>query len=86
MNVEIGAEATLFPEKEYINGFSLQCGTEEKHLGKELRRLMVCQRRQLVKLLYPLNIHQLVCSQQAAAKLLAQVRRERVGLHAPDRR
>jgi hypothetical protein len=25
MNVEIGAEAALFPEKEYINGISLQC-------------------------------------------------------------
>ncbi len=25
MNVEIGAEAALFPEKEYIRGFSLQC-------------------------------------------------------------
>jgi hypothetical protein len=25
MNVEIGAEAALFPEKEYIKGFSLQC-------------------------------------------------------------
>jgi hypothetical protein len=25
MNVEIGTEAVLFPEKEYINGFSLQC-------------------------------------------------------------
>jgi hypothetical protein len=25
MNVEIGAEAALFPEKEYIYGFSLQC-------------------------------------------------------------
>jgi hypothetical protein len=23
MNVEIGAEATIFPEKEYISGFSL---------------------------------------------------------------
>jgi hypothetical protein len=28
MNVEIGAEAALFPEKEYINGISLQCNTE----------------------------------------------------------
>jgi hypothetical protein len=27
MNVEIGAEAALFPEKEYIKGFSLQCNT-----------------------------------------------------------
>ncbi len=27
MNVEIGAEAALFPEKEYIRGFSLQCRT-----------------------------------------------------------
>jgi hypothetical protein len=26
MNVEIGAEAALFPEKEYINGISLQFG------------------------------------------------------------
>jgi hypothetical protein len=26
MNVEIGAEATLFPEKEYISGIFLQCG------------------------------------------------------------
>ncbi len=26
MNVEIGTEATQFPEKIYINGFSLQCG------------------------------------------------------------
>ncbi len=26
MNVEFGAEAALFPEKEYINGFSLQWG------------------------------------------------------------
>jgi hypothetical protein len=25
MNVEIGAEAALFPEKEYINGIALQC-------------------------------------------------------------
>jgi hypothetical protein len=25
MNVEIGAEATLFPEKEYIKGIFLQC-------------------------------------------------------------
>ncbi len=25
MNVEIGAEAALFPEKEYINGIPLQC-------------------------------------------------------------
>ena len=25
MNVEIGAEAALFPEKEYISGISLQC-------------------------------------------------------------
>jgi hypothetical protein len=25
MNVEIGTEAALFPEKEYIRGFSLQC-------------------------------------------------------------
>jgi hypothetical protein len=25
MNVEIGTEAALFPEKEYINGISLQC-------------------------------------------------------------
>ncbi len=25
MNVEIGAEAALFPEKEYIKGISLQC-------------------------------------------------------------
>jgi hypothetical protein len=25
MNVEIGAEAAQFPEKEYISGFSLQC-------------------------------------------------------------
>ncbi len=26
MNVEIGAEAGLFPKKEYISGISLQCG------------------------------------------------------------
>jgi hypothetical protein len=25
MNVEIGTEAVQFPEKEYINGFLLQC-------------------------------------------------------------
>jgi hypothetical protein len=25
MNVEIGTEATQFPEKEYLMGFSLQC-------------------------------------------------------------
>jgi hypothetical protein len=25
MNVEIGIEAAQFPEKEYINGISLQC-------------------------------------------------------------
>jgi hypothetical protein len=25
MNVEIGTEAAQFPEKEYINGISLQC-------------------------------------------------------------
>ena len=25
MNVEIGTEAAQFPEKEHINGFSLQC-------------------------------------------------------------
>jgi hypothetical protein len=29
MNVDIGAEAALFPEKEYINGFSLQCTVDE---------------------------------------------------------
>jgi hypothetical protein len=27
MNVEIGAEAAQFPEKEYINGIALQCST-----------------------------------------------------------
>jgi hypothetical protein len=26
MNVEIGAEAALFPEKDYINGIAVQCG------------------------------------------------------------
>jgi hypothetical protein len=25
MNVEIGTEAAQFPEKEHINGFSMQC-------------------------------------------------------------
>jgi hypothetical protein len=28
MNVEIGAEATLFPEKEYINGISCSVDAE----------------------------------------------------------
>ncbi len=31
MNVEIGAEAALFPEKEYIRGFSLQCRNATKY-------------------------------------------------------
>jgi hypothetical protein len=29
MNVEIGAEAALFPEKEYIKGNSLQCRADK---------------------------------------------------------
>ncbi len=33
MNVEIGAEAALFPEKEYINGIALQCSKE--HISTE---------------------------------------------------
>jgi hypothetical protein len=30
MNVEIGAEAALFPEKEYLNGIALQCACTAK--------------------------------------------------------
>jgi hypothetical protein len=28
MNVEIGAEAAIFPEKDYINRISVQCGAQ----------------------------------------------------------
>ncbi len=28
MNVEIGAEDALFPEKEYIDGIAVQCGAD----------------------------------------------------------
>jgi hypothetical protein len=44
MNVEIGAEAVLFPEKEYINGvFSLQCIIQLKIMRPVLdwRRLYI---------------------------------------------
>jgi hypothetical protein len=30
MNVEIGAEAVLFPEKEYINGIAVAVGFETR--------------------------------------------------------
>jgi hypothetical protein len=29
MNVEIGAEAALFPEKEYINGIAVAVGMDQ---------------------------------------------------------
>ncbi len=38
MNVEIGTEATQFPEKEYINGIFLVLKTERTE-GKALRRI-----------------------------------------------
>ncbi len=31
MNVEIGAEAAQFPEKEYINGISVEVGHKEEY-------------------------------------------------------
>jgi hypothetical protein len=33
MNVEIGAEAALFPEKEYINGIAVAVCTALEELG-----------------------------------------------------
>ncbi len=33
MNVEIGAEAALFPEKEYKVGFSLQCAAINENIS-----------------------------------------------------
>jgi hypothetical protein len=35
MNVEIGAEAAQFPEKEYINGIALQCMRKWKTLKEK---------------------------------------------------
>jgi hypothetical protein len=34
MNVEIGTEAAQFTEKEYINGFSLQCGANLRQVER----------------------------------------------------
>jgi hypothetical protein len=38
MNVEIVTEATQFPEKEYLNGFFLQCGDGKKEKGRVRRK------------------------------------------------
>ncbi len=42
MNVEIGAEAALFPEKEYINGIAVAVlgnnQTDQKTRGKDRRK------------------------------------------------
>jgi hypothetical protein len=37
MNVELGAEAALFPEKEYINGVAVQLGGEIASSAQEGR-------------------------------------------------
>jgi hypothetical protein len=39
MNVEIGAEAALFPEKEYIDGIAVavQCGLSHSYLPSKLK-------------------------------------------------
>jgi hypothetical protein len=41
MNVEIGAEAALFPEKEYINGIAVAvqstCDKKLPHIGLNIR-------------------------------------------------
>jgi hypothetical protein len=34
MNVEIGAEAALFPEKEYINGIAVAVWASNRHAQK----------------------------------------------------
>ncbi len=51
-------------------------GAEEQHLDKQLRQLLVGQ-RWLVELFHPLNIRQLMHSQE----LHVRVRRERASLH-----
>jgi hypothetical protein len=38
MNVEIGSEAAQFPEKEYINGISLQCIQRRPHMQFSMAR------------------------------------------------
>ncbi len=58
--------------------------TKPQHLCKELRRLLGGERRQDEEMLYPLDVSQLVRSQQAASKLCVRVGRERVGLHYVD--
>ncbi len=40
MNVEMGTEAAQFPEKEYINGFSLQC-VQDKTVALNLQIVVI---------------------------------------------
>ncbi len=56
-------------------------GTETQHLRQQLRRLLGPQRWEIEQLLHPLNVGQLVRSQQAATQLCIWVRRQRVRLH-----
>jgi len=37
MNVEIGAKAVLFPDKEYINGFAVAVWSETKGWEKSIK-------------------------------------------------
>jgi hypothetical protein len=56
-------------------------GVEEQHLDKRLLQLLVGQQRWLVELFHPLNIRQLMHSQEAVTELHVRVRRERDSLH-----